>query len=413
MSSDLARLLAQPHLVRLWPLVRAKLERMGGARGTVVLAGASVEERAAIADLLGLKTLPGENVRIGLAQLDQALLASRFGTGLESAMESFGGPLRNLPAERAAKAALRQQLWSETRAHPIFLERLELLPWLEELETSGLLHRLGGGHERELLEEALAVLAVLPAEGSRLAVLANELLGASHGLDPGQPTATLVLRALALLGGELPPANAAERRQLWERWGVVCDDLTTDVLTLALRPVGDGLLAKWLRAFAEAGEPVRITLRQLAGAEIALPAGEVVSVCENPAVVAVAADELGARSAPLVATGGFPNAAVLALLEKLVAGGAELRYHGDFDWAGLRIANALHRRVPFRPWRFGAADYRWAVETSSDAAALTGPPAEAVWDGELSTTMTEVGRAIEEEAVVGELVGDLRFNGGQ
>lgn len=411
MSGEVARLLARPQLARLWPLVRAKLERMGGVRGTVVLPGASEEERAAVADLLGLKTLPGENVRIGLAQLDQALLASRLGIGLEPAMENLGGPLRNLPAERATTAALRQQLWSDARAHPVVGERPELLSWLEELEASGLFHRLGGG--RELLEEALAVLAVLPAEGARLAVLANELLGTSHGLDSGQPTATLVLRALAMLGGEPPPASAAERRQLWERWGVVCDDLTTDVLTLGLRPNGDGLLARWLGAFAEAGEPVRITLRQLAGAEIALPAGEVVSVCENPAVVAVAADELGARSAPLVATGGFPNAAVLALLEKLVAGGAELRYHGDFDWAGLRIANALHRRVPFRPWRFGAADYRWAVETSSDAAALTGPPAEAVWDGELSTTMTEVGRAIEEEAVVGELVGDLRFNGGQ
>ncbi|MEV7466999.1 DUF2399 domain-containing protein [Streptomyces kronopolitis] len=38
-----------------------------------------------------------------------------------------------------------------------------------------------------------------------------------------------------------------------------------------------------------------------------------------------------------------------------------MRYHGDFDWGGLRIAAALLRRVPWSPWRYTAAHYRAAV----------------------------------------------------
>lgn len=38
---------------------------------------------------------------------------------------------------------------------------------------------------------------------------------------------------------------------------------------------------------------------------------------------------------------------VLALLAEQ---GSELRYHGDFDWEGLRIANSLSLSIPLR-WK--------------------------------------------------------------
>ena len=44
-----------------------------------------------------------------------------------------------------------------------------------------------------------------------------------------------------------------------------------------------------------------------------------------------------------------------------VAPGARLRYHGDFDWPGLHIANRVMRDCAARPWRLGAADCRAAV----------------------------------------------------
>ncbi|MFI1018242.1 DUF2399 domain-containing protein [Streptomyces sp. NPDC020965] len=124
---------------------------------------------------------------------------------------------------------------------------------------------------------------------------------------------------------------------------------------------------------ADAGEPAVLTLRQL----IRPPevSAATVRICENSAVLAAAPDAHGRHSAPLMCLQGQPSAAALALLRRLHEGGATLLYHGDFDWGGPRIASALLRRVPWRPWRYTAADYRAAALTGPD-----GPPARRTAD---------------------------------
>jgi hypothetical protein len=37
--------------------------------------------------------------------------------------------------------------------------------------------------------------------------------------------------------------------------------------------------------------------------------------------------------------------------------GGRLRYHGDFDWAGLAIGNFVMREFGAEPWRFKTTDY--------------------------------------------------------
>lgn len=54
---------------------------------------------------------------------------------------------------------------------------------------------------------------------------------------------------------------------------------------------------------------------------------------------------------------------------------AGCRYHGDFDWPGLRIAHALHQRIPWTQWRYTAADYVAVVEGTPLSRALAGRPA--------------------------------------
>ena len=88
------------------------------------------------------------------------------------------------------------------------------------------------------------------------------------------------------------------------------------------------------------------------------PDGDVF-VCENPRVLEAAVD--AGRRRAVVCTQGQPAVVVTALLSSLGAAGAELRYHGDFDWPGITIANALigsygcravavrRRRLPRRP----------------------------------------------------------------
>ena len=195
---------------------------------------------------------------------------------------------------------------------------------------------------------------------------------------------------------------------MWASVGLLRDELSTTVLALGLPGDAGSTTGRVLGALTEAGEPAVLTLRQLTRDPPRLSLrGRCVSICENPVVVAEAADRLGSAAAPLVCTNGHPGAAVTALLRAVVDGGATLRYHGDFDWGGLRIANVVFGRLPCRPWRFDTVAYR-AAAAGASGRTLAGLPTEAVWDAALGAAMREAGRAVEEERVVDDLVADLR-----
>jgi uncharacterized protein (TIGR02679 family) len=157
---------------------------------------------------------------------------------------------------------------------------------------------------------------------------------------------------------------------------------------------------------ADAGEPSVLTLRQLIRCPPALSIATV-RICENPAVLAAAADTHGTHSSPLVCLQGQPSAAALALLRHLHEGGTTLLYHGDFDWGGLRIASALLRRVPWLPWRYTVTDYRAAALKGPEGPPLAGPRAEAPWDPDLAHALAELGVRVEEETVLDVLLSDL------
>ncbi|MFF9062390.1 DUF2399 domain-containing protein [Streptomyces sp. NPDC014882] len=80
----------------------------------------------------------------------------------------------------------------------------------------------------------------------------------------------------------------------------------------------------------------------------------------------------------------------------------------------MRIAAALARSGPWRPWRYEAGHYRAAVAaaaataTDADAApGLTGRPAATSWDPALAASLVEPGVRGGEEAVLDDLLADL------
>jgi uncharacterized protein (TIGR02679 family) len=232
------------------------------------------------------------------------------------------------------------------------------------------------------------------------------VLGDAHALDNGAPAATLVLAALRQT---VPPAeddaaaDAAEEdnRTLWARAGVLVNELARPALFLNLPIAGGGCLA------GEAGEPGYTSLRRLLRNPPGLSVGgRAVYVCENPNLVAIAADRLGPRCAPLVCTEGMPAAAQRTLLALLAQAGASLLYHGDFDWPGIRIANVVMRGFNARPWRFGTADYTEATGIAAGEI-LTGAAVAAAWDAALAQAMQHRRLAIPEEGVASLLLRDL------
>jgi uncharacterized protein (TIGR02679 family) len=208
-----------------------------------------------------------------------------------------------------------------------------------------------------------------------------------------------VEHALDLLGTEMP------RRELLAKVGIIADDVSTPVLVLNVRAASSGLLATTLNRYADAGEPLHVTGRQLQREDIrfATPPDRVVFACENPTVLAAAADALGAECRPLICTSGQTRTAARELFRAFRATGARVRYHGDFDWPGITIARGLYGREGAEPWRMQTSDYLDGPEGPP----LQGGPVETPWDATLAPAMVARGRAVHEEAVLAELLRDL------
>jgi uncharacterized protein (TIGR02679 family) len=283
------------------------------------------------------------------------------------------------------------------------------------------LSRQDPGAAQQLLERADIVLRRLPTDGVPLSQLAAETLGNAHALDSGESTATIVLAAWRHLENRNSPSVTSsddanddpqnnlrpldERvRDIWARAGVLINELARPVLFLNL-PVACNDVVTWI-----SGEPGYLSLRRLLRMPPAWAVnGVTIFVCENPNLVAIATDRLGANSAPLVCTDGMPAAAQRTLLTQLKHAGARLMYHGDFDWPGLQIGNHMMRTWQAEPWRFSARDYEAAV-TSAPLARhnLSDACLTALWDPDLKPTMQRCGIAIAEEAVATSLLEDLR-----
>lgn len=397
----LRRLLGTPDLVWLMERVHRRLEREQPLTGPVSLASPTDAQRAAAERLLGRAPRQGRSLTVRLETVDAVLRRSGISPdGLAAAHTALAGPVTPLSRARDDETRAWQLAYAPVEA--LARERPEFTAWADRLRTDGVVRRLARtpAPARTLLTDLATVLSQLPSpQAVSLPAFAARILGSAHALDDGTPLATLALSGIRALTGFQDGHGTEWRREAWASAGLLRDELSSTVLVLNLRgtPALD-----WL---ADTGEPGVLTLRQLTRQPPRTTAATV-HVCENPAVLAAAADAHGPGCPPLICLQGQPSAAALALLRDLHAHGTALRYHGDFDWGGLRIATALLRRVPWRPWRYTAADYRAAAMTTTPSP-LTGPPADSPWDPVLAEALSALGVRVEEETVLDTLLTDL------
>jgi uncharacterized protein (TIGR02679 family) len=427
----LHKLLGGDELAALRQRLRGHFERAvpGTPPSTLRLGSLNSIEREALALLTGRAPRDAKSMQIDVNLLDARLRDAGIAASLREALEQIDGPIVHLASARAAT----QASWSAVVAacaHPA------LAGCLQAPAALGLLKRLARQDipaAGQLLEGASAVLRRLPAGGLARAQLAAETLGNAHALDNGQATATLVLAAWRQIERESgagdpndPPDDPADDRagvapearpeittnsasderirDVWARAGVLVNELARPALLLNL-PV-----LTHETPVCTQGEPAYLSLRQLLRTPPKWAAvDQAVFVCENPNLIAIAADRLGVHCAPLVCTDGMPAAAQRTLLTQLAHAGARLRYHGDFDWPGIQIANHVMCSWGAAPWRFGALDYESAaISASHTRHYLAGSCIVASWDAALAPAMQRHGVAIAEEAVAASLLGDLR-----
>jgi uncharacterized protein (TIGR02679 family) len=402
----LRRLLGGGDLAGLRARLRRHFERaqLGAPPGIIRLGEVSTREYEALASLMGRPARHASSIQVDIAAIDVALHRAGIASSLKTALELLDGPITHLPTARA-EALSRWAAVAQGATYP------DLAGLLQTARGLGLLKRLAKQDPAmadRLRDRADLVLHHLPVKGRPRAQIAAEVLGDAHGLDSGQPTATLVLAVLRqweLKGSEASETDPLEEerdRTVWARVGVLVNELARPALFLNM-PTQDGATFA-----AQAGEPAYVSLYTLVRSPPAFAvAGRTIYICENANLVAIAADQLGSRCSPLVCTDGMPAAAQRTLLAELAKAGATLMYHGDFDWPGLNIANFVIRSFDAQPWRLGASDYAAHVINPS-AQSLTGTPTLASWDAALAPAMEMRGSAIPEEAISATLLHDLK-----
>ncbi|MFI2371902.1 TIGR02679 family protein [Streptomyces sp. NPDC018833] len=401
-TERLGRLLGDPGLAWLVERVRQRIARAQPLTGLVSLSNPDESQRRWTERLLGRAPSAGRSLSVRLDTVDAILRRSGVSPdGLAPAVVALTGPV-TLHAEARDRA---ERAWERAYA-PFSVLDDALAEWAERIRREGLVRRLAHTPEAAgpLVDAAVRALSALPVvPPTSRATFAARNLGGAHALDDGTPLATLVLSGIRALTGFPDGAGAEWRREAWASAGLLKDDVSSTVLSLNLRgtPALD-----WM---ADAGEPAVLTLRCLARHTPvpAVPATGTVHVCENPAVLSAAADTFGPACPPMVCLQGQPSAAALTLLRALSAEGAVLLYHGDFDWGGVRIATALRRSVPWRPWRYTAPHYRTAAAKAAEAPEMTGSPAATPWDPELAVALAEHRVRVEEEMVLDDLLSDL------
>jgi uncharacterized protein (TIGR02679 family) len=408
-DTKLQRLLGGEHLAWLVRRARDRLETGRPLTGTVTLPAATWEQRRALERLAGRAARSGSSLSVSLTEVDRILRTSGAAPGgLAEAVAHLTGPVRDRNRERSDLASA----WGAAFAvlDTTVNDRDELAQWRGWLDATGVVRRLAPEPDqaRLLLAQVAAVLRRLPSRGIPIGRLAAECCGDAHALDDGRPAGTLALSGARALA-DLPFAaegTADSRRSTWAAVGVHLDELSSLVLCLGLPGDTRTALGRTLALSREAGQPAVLTLRQLRCHDEPLRAAQV-RICENPVVVAAAADELGARCHPLVCVGGQPSAAGRRLLRLLAASGADFGYHGDFDWGGIRIARAVLHSVNWRPWRYDRSAYDAALSVALSSAPLVGEPIPTPWDPDLSAAMQHRNLRIEEELTLDSLLQDL------
>jgi uncharacterized protein (TIGR02679 family) len=398
-------MLGSPELAWLVDRIRAKLERGERLDGTVTLVGATPAQRRAVGRLIGHNPGRASSLSVSLPDVASELFRAAAAPNLRSAVEELGGPVRDLAAERAADLAR----WGDVLI-PMQSSRLAGLSWyrewLDAIRRDGTVTRLIRQGHSEILGLATSVLEQLPAgpepATAVLSALALAVTGDEHGLSDG-PLAALVLKALAIREGVPAPATAEAVQALWSAAGLVGDDLASQVLVLNLRAGGEPT-GRWLTEAAEAGQPFRLTLRQLTSS-VVLPWALDIFVCASSALVRAAADELGAQCPALVCTEGEPSVACSRLLQAAVSSGSAVHWHADFSWPGLRSTATAIRRLGARPWQMAASDYQAALGSGGEP--LRGRPEPSDWDPRLAEMMQRAGRCVGEDRMLASLLPEL------
>jgi len=407
--------LGAPELRDLWMAVRSRLERTGlDNRGRLRIAGLTSRGRLLLAALVGSPGSPGPTVSaattatttvtVDLGALERSLAALGVGETLPDALSALGYPVSTEAARRRAARRAGREAREAVRAEVATWPEPWAVSWIDEVVRAGVLAGSATSEALELVRITRTLLDRIDADGGRAGGIARvdlaaEALGSSHALDRGTKAEAMVTRALR---HRFPGSDA---RDAWDRAGVQMDLVSAPALSWGLRATPSSPMARFLDEAVRLGIPVHLSQFALRSHPVAVATGTDVLVVENPRIVEAAAQ--WRTPFPVVALNGNPSGAALLLVDQLLSAGGALRYHGDFDAAGLRICARMHD-LGLVPFEMDRAGYLAAVDDARSRGAPLPtdphPAPETPWDPALQATFDACRRIVHEERLLAMLL---------
>jgi uncharacterized protein (TIGR02679 family) len=378
-----------------WSALRAQLDRNRERRpATLRRTPLDAPAERALRALLG----GAFRSRIDLDVLERELVVRQIGSDLDDVLTKLGYPPSPAAERRRVDATRRRDA---RRALEVAIADWPY-PWADEwaagIVASGNLGGLEPDDVTNLASDVARVMRLMstPELSSARVDVAAMIFGDAHALDSGLRRTNWLARALRHVVGDL------DGRDLWTAAGLWPDQVSAPVLVWGLEGFGNAP-AVGLLAAANRRVPVHLSLLALRG-RLQVPIGTRVLVAENPRVVEYAAERR--LPIPVISTNGNPSTAVQTLVDYLIWSDADVRYHGDFDAAGLAICGRMLERG-CRPWKMDVVDYEAALHQADEHDVRLDRDerrcGETTWDPDLASIFNRDRLIVHEEFVLPEL----------
>ena len=401
----------RPALFELAMTFCGKYRSLGHWGGSVVLGELEAGALQEISSFLRHQVQPGS--RVSYQEFFAAWSKTRFAADPlpDVLTEAYPGTLDTKRTAENRSSRERQNMLLELMQEA---ESDRARSWLEALFYGKLrLSHPESYRNRRLLQKISLALSGLPNCYERLPFFANRMFGNPHALDFGQPASNIFLQALSYLSSFPVPQTVEEKNELLYRHRLLRDDILNFATVYGLTAFADGKEIAYWRMASEMGAPLNIPFREIVRAEKIEPLQIVdkvprVAVVENAGVFSELLDALQryACGTALVALHGQLKTASWALLDRLALSGSEIRYAGDLDPEGLRIADKLLSRYPSaHVWRFPMSGEQGNALSTSRKKKL-----EQIRHPELQPYvdhLKRIGYACYQESITEELLQDL------
>lgn len=366
----------RPEFARTFDAVRKKWESLGRTAGKIVLSQPTEKERRALESFLGVP-MQGDQAVFSMASFEKALQETKYGgISLKELLELYyGEELIANQEKKQHRISREQRFWNALREE---LEKdktggREAAAWIAEMQEKknngyAAVMREYYRSEESAGEMLLQIAKCLSLCGQeipviRLSVLAAKAAGNPHALDRQTTSGTLLSYALCRRSGSDFPQNARMWKELYEKNGILTDELSSTVTAYGIHLMTEQGLHPAYEGYFLKKEPCVISMANLCHAISAYGESDKIYIVENEMVFSELLERISEYPVTFLCTSGQPRTAAYQLMELFGQKACSFYYAGDLDPEGLDIADRIWRSFPehVHIWRMSVTDYHKAM----------------------------------------------------